>query len=95
MSYAPLLDSLSIRVLNLLDGNDDVIICSTEIVSLEKSPHLRSLSYTWGLPQKSPGKELVIEGERTILCDGNRLSIKPNLYDALLQIWKTSREGPL
>ena len=95
MSYAPLFDSTSIRILNLVDGNDDIITCSIEVVSLKKSPHFRSLSYTWGPPQKLPGKELVIEEERTILCDGNRLSIKSNLYDALLQIWKTSREGPL
>lgn len=63
------------RVLILLPGRPkDTIECHLKHVFLDDEPEYEALSYTWG-DDKLP--------KQLIRCDGGKLGILPNLYDAL------------
>jgi hypothetical protein len=82
--YAPLQKG-EMRLLEILPGQpDDPLQCHLRTVSLEdatKLPSYAAISYTWG-------DDL---SDRTIMVDGRRLSVKPNLDAALFEF---RREPP-
>lgn len=99
--YSPFKSQRSIRLL-ALDGcglDDDKIICSLEEFELEDLPPYAALSYTWGCPYANPNFELndpsesaAFNGRYTaerivpITCNGAKLFITLNLYEALQHI---------
>jgi hypothetical protein len=85
--YDPLRKEKNIRLLKLepLGQDLDLIACSLVEVELGSAERLAALSYTWGSPFP-PTIDSVEHGYTqitTILCNGNRMQIKQNLYDAL------------
>ena len=77
-----------IRVLKLLPGFDTTIEISLESVSLDNSKEfetIEALSYTWGKPTPA----------HTVVCNGQAVSVTPNLYDALVALRKPDNSGLL
>lgn len=68
---------------------DFLIRCSVEEVEIDKKIKYEALSYTWYIDRDmgSPIKGRM----RTIICNGQRLKIHQNLYNALLQLRKMNR----
>jgi hypothetical protein len=93
--YDPLREKTNIRLLKLEPPgqNLDVIACSLVEVELDSAEKFAALSYTWGSP--FPPTIDLVEHEytqiTTILCNGNRLQIKQNLYDALHRLRDRTR----
>jgi hypothetical protein len=93
--YYPLRKDANIRLLKLEPpGQDlDVIACSLVEVELDSAERFAALSYTWGSP--FPPTIDSVEHEytqiTTILCNGNRLQVKQNLYDALHRLRDRTR----
>jgi hypothetical protein len=88
--YDPLRKETNIRLLKLEPpGQDfDVITCSLVEVEMGSAERFAALSYTWGSPFP-PTIDSVEHGYTqitTILCNGNQLQIKQNLYDALYRL---------
>jgi hypothetical protein len=88
--YDPLRKGKNIRLMKLdpPGRTSDVIACSLVEVELGSAERFAALSYTWGSPFP-PTIDSVEHGytqDTTILCNGKRLQIKPNLYDALRRL---------
>lgn len=74
--YEPLEGPRDIRLVHILPGQvDEPILCTIQHVSLDLSPEYNAISYTWG--------DLSIK--HTIICDGTKVEITLNLFDALHQ----------
>jgi Heterokaryon incompatibility protein (HET) len=72
--YAPIRDSMSIRLLKLYPGRgEDPLIGELVLLPLSESPGHKALSYVWGDSTKS----------ETIICDGKSLSITQSLRRGL------------
>jgi hypothetical protein len=75
--YDKLPDLNSLRVLELLSGqNEDPIICRLHITDWNDPMQFEAISYAWGDPKFTA----------TIVCDGHKLEVMPNLVDCLHQI---------
>jgi hypothetical protein len=88
--YDPLRKEMNIRLLKLEPpGQDlDVIACSLVEAELGSAERFAALSYTWGspFPLTIDSVEHTYKQITTILCNGNRMHIKQNLYDALRRL---------
>lgn len=69
-----------IRLLTLhpLTSPEDQIRCTLAEVSLDRKPRYEALSYAWGLPKD----------ERQILVNGRIVTVRENLYQALVHLRK-------
>jgi hypothetical protein len=95
--YDPLRKETNLRLLKLEPpGQDpDVIAGSLVEVELGGAERFAALSYTWGSPFP-PTIDSVEHGyaqTTTILCNGDSLQIKQNLYDALHRLRDRTRAG--
>ncbi|KAF2874341.1 heterokaryon incompatibility protein-domain-containing protein [Massariosphaeria phaeospora] len=90
LHYLPLPESPSskcqtIRILKLEPGSwDDPINCSLFLVDISTDPlNYEAISYVWG-----DGRD-----RRNVVCNGQRISVTRNLFDAL-QIFRQSQTAP-
>lgn len=67
-----------IRLLEILDDNNDIIVCKFHQVSLENVPSYTALSYTWGSARDS----------KKILIDGVLVPVRKNIWNFLKQTRK-------
>lgn len=101
-TYHPLPTASCIRLLRISDMDGSGLVgLSVEVHDLDspEMPEYDCLSYTWGNPQpRSPfrGSEVDYESRYNanvtwpVLCNGQLLRVRRNLFDALCQIpWKT------
>jgi hypothetical protein len=93
--YDQLRKETNLRLLKLEppDQDLDVIACSLVEVEMDSAERFAALSYTWGSPFP-PTVDFVEHGyakNTTILCNGDRLQIKQNLYDALYRLRDRTR----
>ena len=95
--YEPLVQDKSIRLLNYLVSPEGLIVGSLRCVELCEDLTYSALSYTWEYAYPSgrlPNGAFDIERdnddgpqhELSIILNDQSLAIKPNLYDALLQL---------
>ncbi|RDW56510.1 hypothetical protein BP5796_13151 [Coleophoma crateriformis] len=91
--YPPLPSKTSIRLLKIEDSAEasDAIHCSLIVVDLEEDPHYNALSYTWGTPftNSTPELDAFYRETTSISCQGQLLSVRQNLHDALRRLRKT------
>ncbi|KAK5711280.1 hypothetical protein LTR15_012570 [Elasticomyces elasticus] len=98
--YEPLPTPTSIRVLRLrqiqwVDEEEMPMECGLEVIDLDDATHkdYYALSYTWGNPQlcadESDQSEYA-KAEHTISCDGEKVGVRKNLFDALRRIRRFS-----
>ncbi|KAK5766135.1 hypothetical protein LTS12_003618 [Elasticomyces elasticus] len=96
----PLPTPTSIRVLRLrqiqwVDEEEMPIECGLQVIDLNDNTHkdYYALSYTWGNPQwcadESDQSEYA-KAEYTISCDGEKVDVRKNLFDALRRIRRFS-----
>ncbi|OJD32388.1 heterokaryon incompatibility [Diplodia corticola] len=72
---------------------DYLIRCSVKEEELGKEPSYEALSYTWYIDRDTGSP---IEGRmRTMICNGKKLRVHQNLYNALLQLRNQNRRSPL
>ncbi|KAK4953388.1 hypothetical protein LTR10_009098 [Elasticomyces elasticus] len=98
--YEPLLTPTSIRVLRLrqiqwVDEEEMPIECGLEVIDLDDATHkdYYALSYTWGNPQwcaDEGDQSEYPKAEHTISCDGEKVGVRKNLFDALRRIRRFS-----
>jgi hypothetical protein len=72
----------TIRLLTILPGASDLITCTLTTAFLFSIPKFKALSYMWGT--ETP--------HRTILVNGKSLSVRPNLFEILQRLRRSSRE---
>ncbi|KAK4446661.1 heterokaryon incompatibility protein 6 [Podospora aff. communis PSN243] len=97
--YSSLPTSTSIRLLSLLpnkQNKNEPLQISLDTVDLCDHPAYRALSYSWGNPHangvdftayfNSVADEYSPSHRIPIICDGKRLHIQQNLFDALRQL---------
>ncbi|OCL12152.1 hypothetical protein AOQ84DRAFT_386318 [Glonium stellatum] len=89
--YAPLPSPTAMRLLKLESGTADageMVCCELVVVDLADGPVYDALSYTWGNPFPSGKAELESHYQRNtaICCNGRRILVKQNLYDALRRL---------
>jgi hypothetical protein len=80
--------------LEAVSSDSDSLTCSIEEFDLKSCPPFRALSYTWGQAYKVPGQKdedyAPLEFPASVICNGYRLSVKENLFDALAQLSRMS-----
>ncbi|KAF7503295.1 hypothetical protein GJ744_004017 [Endocarpon pusillum] len=80
----------SIRLLRIhgASGREQEIKCTLQPFDLKDEPCYCALSYTWGAPVRSfDSQDEALPNEvRSILCNGQALSVTPNLEDALAEL---------
>ncbi|PWY91506.1 hypothetical protein BO94DRAFT_462372 [Aspergillus sclerotioniger CBS 115572] len=82
-SYLPIQTADEIRLLILEPGKgNDAIRCRLKHVSLSDNPKYEALSYVWGNPNK----------QGYIYCDGKRVRIGKELFNALGSLRESDRE---
>ncbi|KAF2399295.1 HET-domain-containing protein [Trichodelitschia bisporula] len=80
--YEPILPRTGVRFIQFEDGpNVDEVRCSLVVKPLSEAPAYNALSYTWGDPTST----------HTIICNGQPVEIRQNLFAALRQIRKDGR----
>lgn len=88
--YSPLPTPTSIRLLKIEPscGVQDMVHCSLTVVDLADGPVYDALSYTWGNPFPTLESQLESHYQRNtaICCNGRRILVKQNLYDALRRL---------
>jgi hypothetical protein len=93
--YDPLRKGTNIRLLKLEPPGQDsgLIVCSLVEVELGSAEQFAALSYTWGspFPPTTDSDEQGYTQSTTILCNGHRLPVKQNLYDALHRLRDRTR----
>ncbi|KAI0400624.1 heterokaryon incompatibility protein-domain-containing protein [Xylaria palmicola] len=88
--YKNLPDSRSIRVLSLRQSSEDherpdmsirtgEVCCEMSVIALAASEQFDALSYVWGDPSVR---------DSSMICNGERIDITPNLWAALTHIWR-------
>ncbi|KAI9779440.1 MAG: hypothetical protein M1839_007405 [Geoglossum umbratile] len=91
--YLRLPKATSIRLLRIENcySPNDIIRCSLTVADLKDGPKYDALSYTWGNPFLSTKPELESHYRMTVAisCNGRRLLVKQNLYDALRRLRRT------
>jgi hypothetical protein len=81
------------------DGSD-TLQCSLKIVSFDNPPTYHCLSYTWAnpFPDGTPQREQYAARDAAspyhIICDGRRLDIGQNLFDALFTLRDVASQEP-
>lgn len=101
LKYDPMPTTSSIRLLKIhplesCEDNFDLyrqIHCSMVVEDLANIPQYDALSYTWGCPlgtsnlqQEPPSNDAWKTAAFDVCCDGQRVSVTPNLYTALLAL---------
>jgi len=97
--YSPLLPN-SFRLLSVEPPNDgsNTLQCSLNMVSFDNPPPYHCLSYTWAnpFPDRTPQREQFDARDAAssyhIICDGRRLDIGQNLFDALYTLRKVASQ---
>lgn len=93
--YRPLSNKTSIRLLKISPATDtsDLIDCSLIEADLKDCPPFAALSYTWKIPflTTDQGIKERYEKSMSIRCNGQRLVIGQNLYDALRRLRRKSK----
>ena len=75
--YVPINATDDIRLLHIQSGvSDERIICNLSTANIRQFPKYEALSYTWGS----------LEYTKSITCNGCRVMVTENLYDALQQL---------
>ena len=102
LNYKALPAHTAIRLLRVQQSEQDLassaqapgfsieLSCSLSVVDLDANPRYNCLSYCWGNPRgdsSDNGMPTSPQADGTILVDRKRISIKRNLYDALVQLW--------
>ena len=91
--YEPLPTASSIRLVHLLSGvgNDPLIHLSMRVVDLDNEPQYDAISYTWGPPislfRTEEERDGLQDQQLPVICDGQILNIKQNLFD-FLRSWQ-------
>jgi hypothetical protein len=81
-TYEPLQSPTSIRILELLPGEEgDLIQCQLYSTTVEGAPQYEALSYVWGSP----------DDKSAIECGGGRIKIPTNLRDLLQRLRSPSK----
>jgi hypothetical protein len=89
LQYGSLLNTRSIRILELLPGTEAMVGCRMRTVNLDENPCFTALSYTWNdavwRDSRPPAPEYA-HCDNEIVCNGHTLMIHKNLYDLLLHL---------
>ena len=82
--YKPLSSSSScIRLLSVTRQPRNVVTCSLAVFELEKTPEYEAISYAWGDAAE----------QRVVIVDGETVSIRHNLYNAILRFTNKTGHG--
>ncbi|KAJ4299542.1 hypothetical protein N0V90_004788 [Kalmusia sp. IMI 367209] len=96
--YAPLLSSRSIRLVKIApQGAPPVLVHLTiQEFDIDDAPPFAGLSYTWGnpFPSDTPEVDRRFRESMTICCNGKRLQVGRNLYEAMRRIRTSKFEEP-
>ena len=82
--YKPLSSPSCIRLLSVTRQSRNVVTCSLAAFELEEAPEYEAISYAWGDATE----------QRVIIVDGRTVSIRHNLYNAILRFTCKTGQGP-
>lgn len=96
--YSPLPSTKSIRLVKFVPQSTSPVLvhCTIEDFMIDDAPPFSALSYTWGNPfsLSTPALDQHFHEPTSISCDGKRLYVGRNLYEAMRRIRPSHLDEP-